>query len=1411
MLNKIIAFSLRNRTLVVILSGVLAILGVILTLRTEVDIFPDLNAPTVVVMTEARGFTPEEVERQITYPLETSVNGAPGVRRVRSQSSAGFSVVWVEFDWDTDPYRARQIVQEQISTVNDILPPGSGIPTLGPQSSILGEMMIIGLTSDSLSLADLRSFADYELRPRLLSLGGVASVSVIGGDEARYSIDLDPMKMRHYGVTLDDALTAATDINRNASGGAIYDFGNEYLVKGDFNTRSLDDIAKTPVGPTGNTSIADIAAVGPSVRTPRLGAASVDARQAVLVTVTKQPATGTLELTDRIDDEIAGLGKSRPEIQFLTDIFRQADFIDTSIANLKSSLLEGALMVIIVLFFFLMNLRVTMVSLVALPMSILLSVIILHFLGFTINTMSLGGIAIAIGSLVDDAIVDVENVHRRLREDGGLTPPRDVVYKASAEVRMPIFNSSLIIVAAFLPLFFLSGIEGRMLIPLGVSFVVALAASTVVALTLTPALCSFLLGRGKDPSGNDLDRESFIARRLKSAYAKALDATLRHRKAVIGTTAALFAIAIGLFFTLGRSFLPPFNEGSLTINVATLPGVSLDESDRIGREAERIIHEMPEITRTARKTGRAELDEHSLGVNVSEIEAPYRLDRRSREELVADLRHRLGELPGVNVEIGQPISHRIDAMLSGTSAQIAVKLFGGDLDRLYSTAGEIKRVMEGVDGIVDVTVEQQVNRPQIDLRPRRDIMRLYGVTPGALSRAVETAFSGVEVGRIYEPDGTFRSIVVRMSPEKTGSLDAIGNLLVDTNRGPVPLTELVEVVSTSGPDVVRRENVSRRIVVSANISHADMRSAVDEIRDRIDSEIDLPAGYYVQYGGQFESEESASRTLAWTTGIALLVVMMLLYNEFRSWRQSLIILVNMPLAAIGGVLILRLTSGQLNIPAIIGFISLLGIATRNGMLLMSRYNALEAEGLPLAQRVRRGSVDRLNPIIMTALTSALALIPLALRGGEPGNEIQSPLAVVILGGLISSTILNVFIVPIFYSMTTRKSSMPAKATGLLLLLLLPAAGHAQTSAADMPSPFDRAVDMIVDADPRLRAAEAENQASVLEANADNNLPDPELSGNYEWGQKGVGDKWSVGISQSFDWPGKYSANSNAARLQAEALRRQQALRRRDAQVRTAQLLVDYIALKRQHEVAHEMHNRMEELEQRYADAFRGGEATVIDLNKAKLEHLTAKNRCFVLANRLDAARAELEALADTLPDLEALDYPMVRIPDIEELESIIERWNPSEALVSAADAAVTAARRGSLPGFTLGYAHNYEIGDHFNELQIGMTLPLFSNRHKTAAALQRRTQAQADAETYAISQRAAMRAARTQANQLSALLRDQREVALDPRPAELLKKALDGGEISLLDYLQEINYFLEARLSYESDLGEFYRTAVTLR
>ena len=1027
MLNKIIGFSLQNRILVLVASVLLLIGGTYTAMHTEVDVFPDLNAPTVVIMTEANGMAAEEVEQLVTFPVETAVNGATGVRRVRSSSTNGFSVVWVEFDWDTDIYLARQIVSEKLAVVSESLPANVGKPTLGPQSSILGEMLIVGLTADSTSMLDLRTIADWTIRPRLLSTGGVAQVAVLGGDIKEYQVQLDPERMRHYGVTLSEVMNITREMNLNANGGVLYEYGNEYIVRGVLSTDKVDQIAKAVVRSNGVSGapilLEDIADVQVGAKLPKLGTASERGKHAVLLTVTKQPATSTLELTYKLEASLQDLQKNLPaDVKVSTDIFRQSRFIESSIGNVQKSLLEGGIFVVIVLFLFLTNIRTTVISLVTLPLSLIASILALHYMGFTINTMSLGGMAIAIGSLVDDAIVDVENVYKRLHENrlkpaGEQLPILEVVFNASKEVRMPILNSTLIIIVSFVPLFFLSGMEGRMLVPLGIAFIVALAASTVVALTVTPVLCSYLLGKEKTKKQNNENSDSAVARKMKQWYGSALTFVLGHKKGVLGGTIGLFVVALGCFFTLGRSFLPPFNEGSFTINISSLPGISLEESDKMGHRAEELLLSIPEIQTVARKTGRAELDEHALGVNVSEIEAPFELKDRSRSELVAEVREKLGTIVGANVEIGQPISHRIDAMLSGTKANIAIKLFGDDLNRMFTLGNEIKSAIQGIPGIADLNVEQQIERPQLVISPKREMLAKYGISLPEFSEFVNVCLAGEAVSQVYEKGKSF-DLTVRVKDNLRDEMEKIRNLMIDTGDGQkIPLNYVAEIRSAMGPNTISRENVKRKIVISANVADRDLRSVVNDIQAQVDAQIKLPEGYHIEYGGQFESEQAASRTLALTSFMSIVVIFLLLYHEFRSVKESAIILINLPLALIGGVFALLITTGEVSIPAIIGFISLFGIATRNGMLLISHYNHLQQEeGYGVYDSVIRGSLDRLNPILMTALSSALALIPLALSGDLPGNEIQSPMAKVILGGLLTSTFLNGFIIPIVYLM-----------------------------------------------------------------------------------------------------------------------------------------------------------------------------------------------------------------------------------------------------------------------------------------------------------------------------------------------------------------------------------------------------------
>lgn len=1030
MLNKIIRYSLNNRLVILMASVLLLIGGSYIAGRMEIDVFPDLTAPTVVVMTEAPGMAAEEVERLITFPIETAINGATNIRRVRSSSTTGYSVVNAEFDWGTNIFVARQIVSEKLAGVGDALPSNAGNPTLAPQSSLMGEVMIMGLTADSTAIEDLRTYADWVIRPRLLSIGGVAQVTVSGGKIREYQILLDPQKMKFYRVSLDEVLEAAREMNAGASGGILNQYGNEYIIKGMTRTTDPGEIGRNVIKIEDGypVKLEDVAQVTVGTRLPLLGEASVRGVPGVLMSITKQPATNTIELTRRIDEAIVDIQKSLPpDIRMSTDNFRQANFINNSIDNIRKALIEGAIFVIIILFVFLANFRTTVISLLAIPLSLLFSIIVLKMLGMTVNTMSLGGMAIAIGSLVDDAIIDVENVFKRLRQnhlkpEGKQKPKLEVVFEASKEIRASIFNATLIIIVTFIPLFFLSGMEGRMLKPLGISFIVSLFASMIVAITLTPVLCSYLLTGKKMLDKHE--KEPWVTRNLKIIYENALIGVMRYKKWAMGIAVGLFVAALIIMTGLGRSFLPKFNEGSMSIAIAVTPGVSLEESSRIGAMAEKMIMSIPEVITVSRKTGRGELDEHALGTNVSELDVPFKLKNRSREEMFAEVRSKLGELKGVVFEIGQPISHRLDMLLSGTSSNVAVKLFGTDLNRMFSVGNQIKNSIQGINGLVDINVEQQVETPQLQIVPRREMLARFGIPVPELNKVIETALAGKTVSQVYDEARVF-DLTVKFNEQSRSGMDAIRSILIDAVNADgqaekIPLYYVADVVSASGPNTINRENVQRKIVVSANVESGDLRGTVNEIRKRIEENVTLPEGYHIEYGGQFESEAAASRVLLITSLISILIVFLLLFHEFRDTRLTGVIMLSLPLALIGGIFSVWLTSGVISIPSIIGFISLFGIATRNGILLISRYNTLKEQGMGLYDRIIKGSIDRLNPIMMTALTSGLALIPLAAGGQLPGNEIQSPMAQVILGGLLTSTLLNIFLIPVVYYLMNAK-------------------------------------------------------------------------------------------------------------------------------------------------------------------------------------------------------------------------------------------------------------------------------------------------------------------------------------------------------------------------------------------------------
>ena len=1049
MLNRIINFSLQNRLLIIVASVLLIVFGSYIATQMEVDVFPDLTAPTVVVLTEAHGMAPEEVEKLVTFPIETSVNGATNVRRVRSSSSAGISIVWVEFEWNTDIFKARQIVNEKIIAISDKLPIGVGNPTMAPQSSIMGEVMFISLTADTTSLMDLRTIADWTIRPRLLATGGVAQVIVMGGEFKQYQILASPQKMNYYNVSLNELMTACEEANGNSSGGFINEYGNEYIVKGIGRTNNISELGKSVIKSSNGRviRIEDVAEIKIGAA-QKIGDASSNMKPAIVLSIAKQPATNTLELTKKIDNAVASMQNNLPpDIQINTHIFRQADFINSSISNIQKTLLEGSVFVVIILFLFLMNWRATLISLLAIPISLITAILTLHWLGYTINTMSLGGMAIAIGALVDDAIIDVENVFRRLKQNAmkKLEDRRDklqVIFDASVEIRTSIINATFIIIVAFIPLFFLSGMEGKLLAPLGIAFIVSLFASLIVSITLTPVLGSYLLADEKMLQKQR--KESWLVEHLQILYSNLLEYIMRWKKTVLAVSAALFIASLFIMSQLGRSFLPEFNEGSLVISVVSLPGISLEESNKLGTQVEKVLLTIPEIDKTTRRTGRAELDEHAQGVNSSEVEAPFDLTDRSREEFMAEVREKLAGVSGVNITIGQPIGHRIDHMLSGTRANIAIKIFGSDLNKLFTLSNEIKNEIQNVEGLVDLSVEQQIEIPQVQIKANRDLLNHYGITIGEFNEFIDVAFGGEKVSEIYEGNKSF-DLILRFDEANRGSIENIRNTLIDvgvssndempgadsplglskyqSHHRRIPLHYVADIVSTSGPNTINRENVQRKTVVSANVAGRDQKSVVQEIQQKIDDNIKLPEGYHIEYGGQFEAEAEASKTLLITSMLSLLIIFLLLFQEFKNVKIAGIILLNLPLALIGGVFSIWLTSGIMSIPSIIGFITLFGIATRNGILLVSHYKTLREEGFSLYETVLNGSKDRLSPILMTALTAGLALVPLAIAGDLPGNEIQSPMAKVILGGLLTSTLLNIFIVPVVYYLSNVKKDL----------------------------------------------------------------------------------------------------------------------------------------------------------------------------------------------------------------------------------------------------------------------------------------------------------------------------------------------------------------------------------------------------
>ena len=1015
MLNKIIQWSIKNRLIVVIGAAVLLIYGGIVAMRAPVDVFPDLTAPTVTILTESHGMAPEEVEALVSLPIEASMNGTAGVFRVRSNSAAGISIVFVEFNFGTDIYRARQLVTEKLGQVR--LPAGIRPPVLGPIASTMGEIMLISMTSKTTSSMELRSLADWVIRPRLLGVPGVAQVMIIGGDTKQYQVLVDPAKLRDYKLTLKEVSDAVGRANVNASGGFMERPDLEYFVRARGRVNTLDDLANSVVAVRNTTpilvkNVADVR-IGPAIKR---GDGSFNMHSDVVATVQKQPNANTLEVNAQVEAALAGLKSTLPDdVTIDTKAFQQAAFINRAVENVKQALLEGGLLVTVVLFLFLWNFRTTFISLTAIPLSLVTAVITMTYFGISVNTMTLGGLAIAIGELVDDAIIDVENVFRRLRlnaQSGMTESPATVIFKASSEIRSSIVFATLIIILVFMPLLNLGGFEGRMFTPLAFAYIASVAASLLVALTVTPALCYYLLGRSR------LIREtgdSALVRFLKRYYSKTLEWTLQHPFPIVAMSVLLLAAAIMLFPLMGREFLPAFNEGALNINISLPPGTALQESNRIGRIVEETLHKTPEVVSTTRRTGRAELDEHAAGVNASEIEVVTKQLDRPQAAIMEEVRQNLSQIPGITSEVGQPMSHRMDHLLSGTRAQIAIKLFGPDLVTLRNKAEDIRKVMGTVPGVVDLMVEPQVGVPQLQINMDRKQAAAVGIRAGDLAGTVDTAFNGEAVSQVLENQRTF-DLVVRFNDAARKSAESIASTLIDTPTGAkVPISQVASVQVDQGPNTINRENVQRRIIIQSNVAGRDLGSVINEIRQKIGHGVALPEGYFVQYGGQFEAQEEAARKIALMSVVAIAGIFLLLYLALHSGRLALLVMANLPLALIGGVIMVFVSGGTLSIASLVGFITLFGIATRNGIMLVTHYQHLaQQESVPFRQSIIQGSLERLSPILMTALVTGVGLIPLALGVGQPGKEIQQPMAVVILGGIVTSTFLNMIVIPPLY-------------------------------------------------------------------------------------------------------------------------------------------------------------------------------------------------------------------------------------------------------------------------------------------------------------------------------------------------------------------------------------------------------------
>jgi len=1397
-INNIIRFSLKNR-LTILLGAVLLIVGgIISTQKMDIDVFPDLTAPTVVVMTDAHGMAAEEVERLVTFPVETAVNGATNVRRVRSASLQGFSFVWAEFNWGTDIFKARQIVSEKMVSLAGTLP--SGItPVLAPQSSIMGEILLIGLQADSTSMMDLRTLADWVIKPAILATGGVSQVTNIGGELKQFQILADPQKMDAYGVNISDLERVGCSFSNNSVGGVVRDFGNEYALRGMARTTDIEQLGRSLVRQVVDGKpvvLSDVAEVRVGHAVP-MGSASQNARPAVILAVSKQPNINTLSVTEKIEANLKEIQKSLPpDVRMDTHIFRQADFIESSVSNVERSLFEGALFAVVILILFLASYRTTLISVIAIPLSLLGSCIVLHLLGMNINTMTLGGMCIAIGSLVDDAIIDVENVYKRLRQNHSLPPEErmpvvEVVYEASKEIRASILNATFIIIVAFIPLFFLTGMEGRMLKPLGTAYIISLFMSLVVAMTVTPLLCRMMLSDDKYLSRNE--KESWVASRLSRLYGRSLNWVLGHRRTVVGVTLGCFVLSVVLFFTMGRSFLPEFNEGSAVISAIAKPGVSLEVSDSLGNMMERALMQVPEVTSTARRTGRGELDEHSQTSNSAELDVQFTLDGRSREEVFNDMREKLAGVPGISVTIGQPLGHRIDHMLSGTRANIAIKVFGTDLNRMYMIGNQIKNSIEGIEGLVDVNVEQQVETPQLQVRANRNALAAYGISIDDFNRFVEMAFAGEKISDIYEGQRKF-DVVLRLDRNYTDNIDGVRKALIDTGDGrKVPLEEVADIVSVGGPNVITRENVQRKLVVAANVSGRDLGSVVSDIQKTVSEQVQLPEGYRVEYGGQFENAQNASRNLFITTLLALVVIFFLLYGEFRNVSLAALVLLNLPFALIGGVLAVWLSSATISIPTIIGFITLFGIATRNGILLVSRYQHLQQQGKSLGETVFNGSIDRLNPIIMTALTSALALIPLVFNGDKSGNEIQSPMALVVLGGLLTSTLLNVYVMPVVYAWYAgRKHSSKGSRSMRIPLVILFMCCFSVASAQDIYQPV---LSSIEKNSTTLNAARQQMEAEQIGNRTGLTPSNPEVEYGYLWGSpSGIGARQDITVRQSLDFPSVYVRKSQLADRQNASAQLQYNSVRQELLLEAKSLCIQVVycnALLRLYERQLANVQQIATAQQRLLQT---GEANQMECNKAMLSLANTQSEISRITIERNALMSRLTQLNGGVPlSFDETEYPVILLPnDFQSWYADVEQRYPAlqylRSQVEVAEGELRLTKSSWFPKLSVGYKGEFFAGQNHQGVTVGISIPLWENKDRVRHAKAQVEASQMMVEDLRTSYYQHLQNLHTQALQQHHNVQQLTLALQKNNSLDLLLKSYQYGEISLLQYLLEVEY-----------------------